>query len=90
MTRLVERLAGGFPVRAVEFDFQIFTDVDSPDAPVAHLLKGDLDGFTLGIHHGFFRGDDDFGFHARAGRGCEKRRRRASKFSGAGPILRRA
>ena len=51
---------------AVQFDFEIFADVDGLDAAVAHLFEGALDGFALRVHDGFFRCDDDFCFHARA------------------------
>jgi hypothetical protein len=34
--------------------------------------EGGLDGFALRIEHGFFRGDDDFGFHSREQVCCRK------------------
>ena len=63
----VQLASRGFPVSAVQFDLQIFAHVHRVDAVVAHLSEGVLDSFSLRIDHGFFRGDDDFGLHVKAG-----------------------
>jgi hypothetical protein len=59
---LVELLAGGFAI-AVQFDFQIFADVNGSNARVAHVREGVLDGFALRIEHGLFWRDDNLCFH---------------------------
>jgi hypothetical protein len=75
---------GGFDIRAFQLDFEVFANVDGFDAGMAHLGEGGLDGFALRIKDGFFRRDDDFGFHACAGKVCEKMAGQASEFFGQG------
>jgi hypothetical protein len=36
------------------------------------VSQGAFNGFSLGIQDGFFRCDDDFGFHSEPGFGREK------------------
>src|SRR2546429_3578703 len=67
VTGFIELAARGFPVGAVQFDFQIFAYVDRVDAAVAHVLERVLHSFTLRINDGFFRSNDDPGFHVKAG-----------------------
>jgi hypothetical protein len=63
MAGIVDLFAGGFPVRAVQFDFEILADMHRPDSVVAHLRQGVPDGFTLGIEHCLFWCDDNLRFH---------------------------
>jgi (S)-2-hydroxyglutarate dehydrogenase len=56
-------LRGGLVRAGREFDLDVFSDVDVGDAPVAHLFQRALDGFALGIHHGFLWCNDNFCFH---------------------------
>jgi len=81
MRGFVERFACVFLVGGVEFDLQIFADVDSFDAAMAHVFEGFQDGDALRVNDGFFRGDDDFCFHARAKRFCGKNFGEARNFS---------
>src|SRR2546430_11823522 len=67
VTGFIELAARGFPVGAVQFDFQILAYVDCVDAAVAHMLERVLHSFTLRINDGFFRSNDDPGFHVKAG-----------------------
>ena len=67
VTGFIELAARGFPVGAVQFDFQIFAYVDRVDAAVAHVLERVLHRFALRINDGFFRSNDDPGFHVKAG-----------------------
>jgi hypothetical protein len=55
-----------------EINFDIFANVNAGDIVVAHVFESFFDGDALRIYNGFFRGDDDFGFHVRAGKGCGK------------------
>src|SRR5579862_6590580 len=63
---LVEGLARGFPIRAIQFNFEIFADVNGLDALVPHLFERIPDGFALGVHHGPLWSNDNFCFHLRA------------------------
>ena len=76
----VERFARGFLVGGVEFDLEIFADVDGFDAAMAHVFEGFQDGDALRVNDGFFRGDDDFCFHARAKKILRKNFRRSEEF----------
>src|SRR6185436_20813204 len=53
-----------FFVGAIEFDFEIFTDVDGTDSMVAHMFEGALNGLSLGIEDCLFRRDNDLGFYS--------------------------
>ena len=79
--QLAERLPRGFLVRAVEFNFQEFADVDGFDAGVAHVFEGFQNRDALRVNDGLFRGDDDFCFHARAGKFCGNKAPEASQKS---------
>lgn len=48
-----------------EVNLDVFADVDAGDAGVTQVFKGVLHGLALRVEDGFFRSDDDFGFHAR-------------------------
>ena len=77
---IVDGLLRGGLVRArCEVDLDILADVDAGDAGVAHVFEGGLDGFALRIQDGFLWGDDDFCFHARAGKFCGKKAPEASQ-----------
>lgn len=78
VARFVNLSSRSLPVGAVQLDFQVFTDVDRVDAPIAQLFQGVLDGFTLGINDGLLRGNDDFGFHV----GAEQSRETAAVMLG--------
>lgn len=67
----VELLAGGFFVRAVEVDFEVFAYVHGFYAAVAHLFEGGLHGFALRIHDRLFRRHNNFGFHRQKIEGGE-------------------
>jgi hypothetical protein len=60
---VVDLFAPGFLVRAGQFDFEVFADMDGADALVAHLFEGVLDGLALRIKDGLFWCDDNFRFH---------------------------
>jgi hypothetical protein len=47
---------------------------------MAHVFEGFQNGDALRVNDGFFRGDDDFGFHARAKKILRKNFRRSEKF----------
>ena len=69
----VRRIVQGFLRRGLvgaggEVNFDVFTDMDAGDTGVAHVFEGGLNGFALRIKDGFLWGDDDFCFHARAGK----------------------
>lgn len=73
---------GGFLVSAREFDFEVFADVHGLDTFIAHVLKGALDGFTLGVEDRFLWRNDNFGFHFRRGGMLQGNGRDASKKEG--------
>jgi hypothetical protein len=62
----IERFVRGFFVVALQFDFQIFSDMDGFDAGVSQMFKGFQNSDALRVNDGFFGCDDDFGFHVRA------------------------
>jgi hypothetical protein len=51
---------------------------------MAHVFEGFQDGDALRVNDGFFWGDDDFCFHARAKRFCGKNSVEARNFSTGG------
>ena len=66
MAGIVNLFAGGFFVGAIEFNFEIFADVDCADAVVTHVGEGALDGFALRIENRFLGCDDDLRFQQGA------------------------
>jgi hypothetical protein len=60
---VVNLFAPDVGIRAGQFDFEVFADVDGAEAFVAHLFKGILDRLALRIQDGRFRSDDNFRFH---------------------------
>jgi hypothetical protein len=70
---------GGLVGAGRKVNLDVFTDVDASDTGVTHLFKGFLNGFALRIKDGFFWCDDDFCFHARAGKFCGKNASEASQ-----------
>src|SRR5947207_15898495 len=64
MTSVVELFPGGFAV-AIEFDFEIFADVDGADSLVAHVFQGVLHGFALWVQHCLFGRNNYFCFHGQ-------------------------
>jgi hypothetical protein len=56
--------------------------MDGFDAGMPHLGEGGLHRLALRIKNGFFRRDDDFCFHACAGKACKKSAPQASYFYG--------
>jgi hypothetical protein len=60
---VVHLFAPGFGIRARQINFEIFADMDSADAFVAHLFEGVLHGFALGVQDGLLWSDDYFRFH---------------------------
>src|ERR1041384_2443252 len=68
MRRVTQRLVRRRFVGARgEINLEILSHVDTHHAPVAHVVEGGLDGFSLRIEDGLLRSDDDSGFHCCAG-----------------------
>ena len=65
MGGLVQLLARGFFVRAVEFDFEVFANMDGFDAAIAHVFEGGLHGLALRIKDRFLGRHNNFGFHRK-------------------------
>jgi len=61
--RLLELPSGGFAVGGFELDLEVFAHVHGLDALVTHVFQRVLNGLSLRIDHGLFRGDDNSGFH---------------------------
>jgi hypothetical protein len=72
VARGIKGLSRGFLIGAVEFDLQEFADVNGFDAGVPHVFQGFQNRNALRVNDGFLWGDDDFSFHARAGKFCGK------------------
>jgi hypothetical protein len=67
MRRFIQGFFGGGLVRAGrQINLNVFANVNAGDTRVTHVGKGVLDGFALRIKDGFFRSNDDFGFHVCA------------------------
>jgi hypothetical protein len=76
----IEHLARGFLIRAVELDFEKFTNVNGFNAGVAHVFEGFQNRDALRVNDGFLWGDDDFCFHA-------SRRMNLPELGAAGEII---
>ncbi len=63
---IIDLFAGAFFVRAVQFDFEILSDVHRPHAVVAHMRQGTLHRLPLWVQHRFFWCNDDLRFHFKA------------------------
>ena len=59
---LVQLFAHRFAV-ALDFDLEIFADVDGIDSVVTHVFEGVLNSLALGIEHGLFRRNGNLSFH---------------------------
>ena len=72
MAGLVNLSAPAFLVSAGQVNFEVLADVNRADAVIAHLFKGVLDRFALGIEDGLFGSDDNFRFHFKPRASAER------------------
>ncbi len=65
MGRRIQGLPRLFSVQTGrEVDFNVFTDVNTCNALIAHVFKGLLDGGADWIEHRFFWSNDELCFHS--------------------------